>query len=199
MKPVIGFSKCKEAEHGKLIWNSNDPEYGLDVPIWKQTSYDIDCTNEEDCDYYCAKYNALYVNGIKGKKCYSYDVLDYICFTIDYDSILSEYKFAGGCLANGGHYTMKTAEKDTIYKFEDVFIELRNKKDPVIYAGEISGHTYSFGSGFGWLATLLNILIIACLLILAFVAFTIFNHRKRHAGLIEKGPEVTQNTVQENI
>jgi hypothetical protein len=197
MKPVAGFNRCKEREHGKLVWNSNDSEYGLDVPVWKQTSYDVDCTNEEDCDYYCSHYDALYVNGIKGKKCYSYEVLEYICFTIDYDSIMGEYNFFGGCLKDNTHYTMKHAEKDKDYKFNDVFIEIRNKKDPVIYAAEISNYTYSFGAGFSFLATLLNICIVGCILILANIAFTVFNRRNKQ-GLIEKGPEVkdTQNKVQ---
>jgi hypothetical protein len=198
MKPVVGFEKCKEAEHGKLIWNSNDSEFGVDVPIWRQTSYDIDCTSDEDCDSYCAGYNALYVKGIKGKKCYSYEVLNYVCFTIEYDSVLGEYKYGGGCLKDNGHYTMVKAEKNKVYKFEDIFIEVRNKKDPVVYAGELSSHSYSFGTTFSFLAAFLNFLIVVCLLILAFVAFTLFNLKRRQAvtsELIEKGPEVNDSKI----
>jgi hypothetical protein len=196
MKPVTGFDRCKETESGKLVWNSNDPEFGVNVPIWKQTSYDIDCTNEEDCDSYCSSYNALFVGGIKGRKCYSYEVLEYVCFTIDYDNILSEYKYSGGCLKNNEHYIMRQAERDKVYRFEDVFIEVRYKKDPVIYAGEISNYTYSFGSSFSLFASFLNLLIIGCLFILAFVAFTIFNHRKRQS-LIGDAQEKKENISQD--
>jgi hypothetical protein len=198
MRPVVGFNRCKETESGKLIWNSNDPEFGVNVPVWRQTSYDIDCTNDEDCDSYCSGYDALFVNGIKGKKCYSYEVLRYVCFTVEYDNLLGEYKYGGGCLKDNEHYTMIQAQRNRVYKFDDVFIEVRNKKDPVIYAGEISNYTYSFGSMFSWFAILLNLLIIASLLALAFVAFTIFNHRKRQQGLVNQ-TEVKENNADQSI
>jgi hypothetical protein len=75
MKLVGGFPRCKETESGKFIWNNGDTEFGVDVPAWKQISYDIDCGDELECIETCRSYyNAEYINGKKGKKCYAYQV-----------------------------------------------------------------------------------------------------------------------------
>jgi hypothetical protein len=148
MKPVLDFPRCKTTESGKFIWNSEDPEYGIDIPVWKQHAFDIDCTDEEDCDRACdSKFNAEFVNGKTKKKCYSYDILDAICLVIEYDQLTDNYRYKGGCFKDGLQYLMVPAEQNNIYYFEGIEIEVRNKKDPIVYAGEMSNYTYSFGVG----------------------------------------------------
>jgi len=69
---VEGFPPCFEAQSGKFIWNDDDPITGIDVPSWIQIEHDVDCTDDDDCQSACDYYDALYLNGIKGKKCYGY-------------------------------------------------------------------------------------------------------------------------------
>jgi hypothetical protein len=152
MKPVSGFPACKETLSGKFIWNNDDPVNGVDVPVWKQSSFEVDCTDEEDCVKSCSSLNAQFVQGKSKKMCYSYDILDSICIVIKFDELTDEYKYIGGCFKDNSHFTLKRAEQDKVYNFDEIGIEVRNKKDPVIMAGEISSHTYNFG------ASLVNII-----------------------------------------
>lgn len=78
MKIVKGFPQCLETISGKTIWNSGDPLYGIDVPVWKQSAYTADCTEDKECEEYCLNnYNAGFVNGKNGKMCYSYKVINH--------------------------------------------------------------------------------------------------------------------------
>jgi hypothetical protein len=144
MKPVGGFPRCTSSESGKFIWNDDDPVYGINVPVWKQKSVDIDCTNDEECNNYCRSIKAEFVNGKLAKKCYSYDILDSICVVVEYDQTREEYKYVGGCFRDNKDYLMVPAENDQTYHFDGIEIEVRNLKDPVIQAGKMSNYTYSF-------------------------------------------------------
>lgn len=74
MKEVTNFPVCEETVTKKFIWNDEDSQNGVDVPVWIQHSYDIDCADELDCEENCKYYyNALYVEGKRGKKCYAYE------------------------------------------------------------------------------------------------------------------------------
>lgn len=145
---VEGFPQCEKSKSGKFIWNSDDPIYGVDVPAWTQIEYDIDCTDQEDCESSCSDYNALYLNGKTGKKCFGYKILKSICITVSYDSILNKYKYKGGCYEGGAHYLMQEPVIDRFDYFEDVNFEVRNSNDPIIKAGEMSNYSYSFGTSF---------------------------------------------------
>jgi hypothetical protein len=182
MKPVVGFDMCQQAKDNRIIWNDDDPKYGVDIPVWTQTSYDVDCTDDTDCDNYCQSLNAEYVNGIKGKKCYSYDILDYICLVIEWDDLLEDYKYVGGCLKDNAHYAMIPANRNTNYRFNSIEIEIRSKKDPIIYAGEISDYTFSFGTAFSYVAKFLNLLLLLSIIAGIVIAFQIYQWRKRKGG-----------------
>ena len=199
MKPIEGFEKCQQVESGKITWNSDDPQYGVDIPVWKQNSYDVDCTDEEDCDNYCKSYNAEYVKGIKGKKCYSYEILDYICFVIDYDPILDQYTYSGGCLEDNQYYLMVPAERNQIYRFESIEIEIRNKKDPIIYAGAISNYTFSFGTTFSILAKLLNFLLIISVIALLIIAYKIWEWKKKGHSAALLSDKVDKNAEDPDV
>ncbi len=153
MKPVSGFPQCKEASSGKFIWNSDDPLNGIDVPVWRQKLIDVDCTNEEDCDKLCASYNAVFLQGKNSKRCYSYEVLENVCIVVEYDELKDDYIYAGGCFKDNMHYLMSRAAKDKEFFFDGIEIEVRNKKDPVIKAGEMSNYSYSFGES--WVSIIL--------------------------------------------
>ena len=76
MKSVRNFPRCTETESGKFIWNDDDPLYGINIPVWKQIEYDVDCGTEQSCDNICdSDYEAIYINGKLGKKCYAYQVI----------------------------------------------------------------------------------------------------------------------------
>jgi hypothetical protein len=192
MKPVIGFNMCQQAEDNRITWNDDDPKYGVDIPVWTQTSYDVDCTDDTDCDNYCQSYNAEYVNGIKGKKCYSYEIVDYICLVIEWDNVLEDYKYVGGCLKDNAYYAMLPADRNAKYGFESIEIEIRSKKDPIIYAGEVSDYTFSFGTAFSYVSKLLDFLIIVALIAGVIVAFQVLQWRRR------KGAGALLNQKQEN-
>lgn len=146
MRPVINFPRCKETLTGKFIWNEDDPEWGIDTPAWIQKEYDVDCYDKEDCDEYCRKnYNALFVQGKKGKKCYGYDILDTVCLVVKYNNLTDEYEYVGGCFQDGQHYMLTSAEPDKVYNFDSIETEVRNEMDPVIKAGKMSNYTYRFG------------------------------------------------------
>jgi hypothetical protein len=146
MKSVKGFPRCKESETGKFIWNKDDPVYGIDVPVWRQNSIDLDCSDENECNNYCdSSYGGMFVNGRNSKKCYTYDILDSICLVIEYDAITDDYKYSGGCFKDNMHFVMIPAKKDQVFYFEGIEIEVRNKKDPIIVAGNLSNFSFSFG------------------------------------------------------
>lgn len=145
---VGNFPVCKEAESGKMTWNDDDPKNGIDVPVWTQIERDIDCTDQEDCESVCGEFNAIYLNGRRGKKCYSYKILESICISVSYDSKLQQFNYKGGCFENGKHYSMTEPVKEQIYHFENIKFEVRNSKDPIIKAGEMSNYSYSYGASF---------------------------------------------------
>jgi hypothetical protein len=148
MKEIVNFPQCEETKSGKFIWNSQDSNYGMDIPVWTQKAYDIDCTNEFECDFYCEKYyKAEFVNGKRGKKCYSYLVLSGICLAISYDSVKDDWVFAGGCFKGNKTSIYEYAEINKKYDFSSIEIEVRNLVDPVIQAGIISNYSYDFGLG----------------------------------------------------
>jgi hypothetical protein len=144
--PVNNFPVCKSAT-GKFIWNEDDPKEGVDVPAWTQTEHEIDCTDLEDCQASCqSQFNALYLNGRRGKRCYSYKILKSICISVGYDSTKDQFEYKGGCFDGGKTYLMGEPEKNKVYFFDSVKFEVRNHKDPIIKAGEMSNYSYSFGA-----------------------------------------------------
>ncbi len=76
MKMISGFPQCIETTTGKFIWNDADSKYGVDIPAWKQIEREIICSDDKSCTDDCkSMYNGVYINGKKGKKCYSYKVM----------------------------------------------------------------------------------------------------------------------------
>jgi|LauGreDrversion4_2_1035121.scaffolds.fasta_scaffold119051_2 hypothetical protein len=117
MKEIKNFPECDNAKSGKFIWNDDDSRYGMDIPIWLQYEHDIDCANDNECDYYCEKYyNAEFVSGKRGKKCYSYEVLSAICLAIDYNPLTNEWSYVGGCFKDNKNYLMEPAVINKIYE-----------------------------------------------------------------------------------
>ena len=117
MKQVINFPQCEQSKSGRFIWNDKDSKYGIDIPIWVQHEHIIDCANDNECDYNCQKnHNAVYVNAKRGKKCYSYEVISGVCLSIQYDSIINEYKYIGGCFKDNDNYLLETAKINQIYE-----------------------------------------------------------------------------------
>lgn len=154
---VLNFPQCKEAVSGKFMWNDDDPKTGIDVPVWTQHEKEIDCTDQEDCESSCKEFNAIYLNGRKGKKCYSYKILESICLSIKWDDNLQSFSYKGGCFANGIHYQMREPVIGETYHFDDIKFEVRNADDPVIKAGEMSNFTYSYGASFNIFSIILNV------------------------------------------
>lgn len=145
-KEVKGTPQCEMSKSGKFIWNEEDSIFGIDVPAWSQSEMDVDCTDQEDCESTCEGYDALFLNGKRGKKCFSYKILSSICLTVSYDKILDEFTYRGGCFQGGNHYLMESPVKDSFYYFDKINIEIRNSNDPVIKAGKMSNYSYSFGA-----------------------------------------------------
>lgn len=144
--PVTGFSQCEESKSGKFIWNDDDPKFGIDIPVWTQHEVDVDCTDQEDCESTCEDYDALFLNGKRGKKCFSYKILKSICLAISYNEVLNEYVYKGGCFEGGSHYLLESPVKNQEYFFDNILFEVRNYEDPIIRAGEMSNYSYSFGA-----------------------------------------------------
>ena len=118
MKEIIKFPQCEQSKSGRFIWNDKDSKFGLDVPIWIQHEHVIDCANDNECDYYCDKYyNAAFVNGKRGKKCYSYEVISAICFSIEFNPVINEWLYAGGCFKDNKNYLLETAKINRIYEY----------------------------------------------------------------------------------
>lgn len=117
MQVVEGFDRCTETQSGKFIWNEYDPVNGVNVPVWKQYDYNVDCGDDEECDGICKDtYGAIYIKGKKGKKCYGYEILDSMCIVIDYDKYKNKYFYSGGCYDGGKTYRLNKAEVNTTYK-----------------------------------------------------------------------------------
>ena len=57
--------------------------------------------------------------------------------------------------------------------------EVRNYKDPVIKAGELSNYSYSFGASMNWLAYLLNFLFFLALFVFLGTIAIIFYYRSQ--------------------
>ena len=117
MKEIKNFPQCEQSKTGRFIWNEKDSKIGMDIPVWVQHENDIDCANDNECDFYCEKYyNAEFVNGKKGKKCYSYEILSAICLAIEYNPITNEWLYAGGCFKDNKNYLLEPAIINHLYE-----------------------------------------------------------------------------------
>lgn len=179
MKAVQGFSKCSSV-NDKFIWNEDDPIYGIDIPAWKQTVNEADCS-DEDCAEYCKeKYQGAFVNGVNKHVCYSYEVLESICIVIRYDKLRDEYIFHGGCYPGNQTYLMRPAKFGEENDFRDVEIEIRDFSDPLIQAGEWTDYGYNFGQFWRYISFILKILGLAALGLLGYVAYDIYITREKY-------------------
>lgn len=178
MKRVQGFPNCTETLSGKFIWNEEDPVNGVDIPVWIQHMFEADCSDDE-CDDYCAnKFNGVFVNGVNKHVCYSYDVLDGICIVIEYDKITNDYLFAGGCFPGNKTYSTVPAVLNEIYYFKGIEIEIRDRSDPIIMAGEMSDYSFSFGNSLRYVANFLLFILIIAIIAGAYVAYQIYKIKK---------------------
>ena len=179
MKAVQGFSKCGSV-NDKFIWNEDDPIYGIDIPAWKQTVNEADCS-DEDCAEYCKeKYQGAFVNGVNKHVCYSYEVLESICIVIKYDKLRDEYFFYGGCFSGNQTYLMRPAKFGEENDFRDVEIEIRDFSDPLIQAGEWTDYDYNFGQFWRYISFVFKILCLAALGLLGYVAYDIYITRQKY-------------------
>ena len=181
MKPVKGFEKCSTV-NDKFIWNEDDSVYGIDIPAWKQTINEADCS-DEDCAEYCKeKFDGAFVNGVNKHICYSYEILDSICIVIKYDKLRDEYYFHGGCFPENKIYRLKPATLGEENDFRAVKIEIRDFIDPIVQAGEWTEYGYNFGQFWRYVSFLLKILILAALGLLGWVAYDIYITRQKYKG-----------------
>ena len=181
MKPVQGFGKCSTV-NDKFIWNEDDSIYGIDIPAWKQTAHEADCS-DEDCAEYCKeKYDGAFVNGVNKHICYSYETLNSICIVIKYDNLRDEYVYHGGCYPGNKTYKMSPAPLGKVNTFNSVKIEIRDYTDPIVQAGEWTDYDYNFGQIWRYVSFLLKILSLAALGLLGYVAYDIYQTRKKYKG-----------------
>ena len=88
---------------------------------------------------------------------------------IGYEKVRNEYTYQGGCFENGKAYVLVPAKLNEVYYFSGIEIEVRDKVDPIIVAGEMSEYTYSFGNSWRYFAYFLNILLVLNILFLIVV------------------------------
>ena len=182
MKPVQGYGKCSTVSE-KFIWNEDDSVYGIDIPAWKQTAHEADCS-DEDCAEYCKeKYEGAFVNGVNKHVCYSYETLNSICIVIKYDNLRDEYIYHGGCYPGNKTYKMSPATLGKVNNFNGVKIEIRDYTDPIIQAGEWTDYDYNFGQFWRYVSLFLKILSLAALGLLGYVTYDIFQTRKKYKGM----------------
>ena len=182
MKSVQGFGQCSTVNE-KFIWNEDDSIYGIDIPAWKQTVHEADCS-DEDCAEYCKeKYEGAFVNGVNKHVCYSYETLNSICIVIKYDNLRDEYIYHGGCYPGNKTYKMSPATLGKVNNFNGVKIEIRDYTDPIIQAGEWTDYDYNFGQFWRYVSLFLKILSLAALGLLGYVAYDIFQTRKKYKGV----------------
>ena len=67
---------------------------------------------------------------------------------VEYNNITDSFSYAGGCFADNLHYTMIPATIDSVYRFDSIEMEIRNKDDPIIVAGKMSNYKFDFGQSF---------------------------------------------------
>ena len=181
MKPVTGFGKCNTVNE-KFIWNEEDSIYGIDVPAWKQTMHEVDCS-DEDCAEYCKeKFDGAFVNGVNKHVCYSYDILDSICIVIKYDNLRDAYVYHGGCYPGNETYKMKPATLGEENSFKNVKIEIRDFSDPIIQAGEWTDYNYNLGHFWRYVSFFLKLLCLAALGLLGYVAYDIYMTKQKYKG-----------------
>ena len=181
MKPVTGFGKCSTVNE-KFIWNEEDSIYGIDVPAWKQTMHEVDCS-DEDCAEYCKeKFDGAFVNGVNKHVCYSYDILDSICIVIKYDNLRDAYVYHGGCYPGNETYKMKPATLGEENSFKNVKIEIRDFSDPIIQAGEWTDYNYNLGHFQRYVSFFLKLLCLAALGLLGYVAYDIYMTKQKYKG-----------------
>jgi uncharacterized short protein YbdD (DUF466 family) len=179
MKAVQGFSKCSSV-NDKFIWNEDDPIYGIDIPAWKQTVNEADCS-DEDCAEYCKeKYQGAFVNGVNKHVCYSYEVLESICIVIRYDKLRDEYIFHGGCYPGNQTYLMRPAKFGEENDFRGVEIEIRDFSDPLVQAGEWTDYGYNFGQFWRYISFVFKILGLAALALLGYASYDIYITRQKY-------------------
>ena len=181
MKQVQGLEQCSTVNE-KFIWNEEDSIYGIDIPAWKQTVHEADCS-DEDCAEYCKeKYEGAFVNGVNKHICYSYETLDAICIVVKYDPLRDEYIFHGGCFSGNHTYKMSPATLGEENNFYSVKIEIRDLSDPVAQAGEWTDYEYNFGHFWRYVSFLLKILCVIALGLLGYVGYDIYMTRQKYKG-----------------
>ena len=181
MKPVTGFGKCSTVNE-KFIWNEEDSIYGIDVPAWKQTMHEVDCSDENCAEYCKEKFDGAFVNGVNKHVCYSYDILDSICIVIKYDNLRDAYVYHGGCYPGNETYKMKPATLGEENSFKNVKIEIRDFSDPIIQAGEWTDYNYNLGHFWRYVSFFLKLLCLAALGLLGYVAYDIYMTKQKYKG-----------------
>ena len=181
MKPVQGFAQCSSANE-KFIWNEDDTTNGIDIPAWKQTINEADC-NYEDCADYCKdKYEGAFVKGVNKNVCYSYEILQGICFVVKYEPLKDEYIFHGGCYPGNQTYRMVPAKLGEEVNFNNIEIEVRELSDPIIQAGEWTDYGYNFGHIWRYVSFVLKFLALISLGVLGYVAYEVYTLREKFKG-----------------
>jgi len=181
MKQIQGLPKCSSVNE-KIIWNEEDSIYGIDVPAWKQTMHEADCSNEECAEFCKEKFGGAYVKGVNKNVCYSYQILKGICIIVEYNSLKDQYIFYGGCFPGNETYRMVPGILGEEVNFNDVDIEVRELSDPIVQAGEWTNYGYNYGHMWRYLSFVLKFLAIISLVILGYVAYDVYKTREKYKG-----------------
>lgn len=181
MKPVLGFPVCSAANE-QFIWNEEDSIYGIDIPAWIQSMYEVDC-NYEDCDDYCKdNYGGAFVKGVNKNVCYSYEILQGICMVVKYEPLKDEYVFHGGCYPGNKTYRLVPGILGEEVNFNNVKIEIRELNDPIVQAGEWTDYEYNLGHFWRYISFVLKFLLLAALGLLGYECYDIYQTREQYKG-----------------
>ena len=78
---------------------------------------------------------------------------------------------------------MRKAQVGEINDFSNVKIEVRDFSDPIIQAGLWTDYSYNFGYGWKYLAFLFNLCLLGAVIVLCYVAYDIYNTKKKFKGI----------------
>ena len=195
-QPFVGMNRCSLINKGHTVWHKDDPKEGIDIKMWRQDTFQLDNCGTE-CEYQCeSKYRGIYKFG----KCYSYSIVDGICFKVSEESGSKNsedysWKIETGCY-DGKYTKMIKAVPGFEYNFAHVPIEVRADADP--FAGKTEEEdkeaedpsrnkgSFSFWGFLMWIAFLVFIISFILWLFLTCVDIIKTNHDQEEARQLVK-------------
>ena len=129
-QPFRNMNRWTAVTKGHQIWGQNDPKDGIDLKMWRESTFNIgDWGNIEHWKYTCeSTFKGIYKNSI----CFAYYVVEKVCISvlkeIPQKNVSESWNITSGWFKDGEYAQYTKAIPGVEYAFENVPIEVRASK-----------------------------------------------------------------------